>query len=88
MLKTSLMVQVLQKSFRCICKDGKVMNLSYESQELRDLILCQVRIVDSSLLIKKIVELAIYGRSFPIGVSSPDVWCAANSQVYGMAITR
>lgn len=44
MCRTSLMVQVLQKSFRCICKDGKVMNLSYESQELRDLILCQVSI--------------------------------------------
>lgn len=42
MCRTSLMIQVLQKSFRCICKDGKVMNLSYEAQELRDLILCQV----------------------------------------------
>ncbi|XP_065209478.1 mediator of RNA polymerase II transcription subunit 17 [Planococcus citri] len=40
--RTSLMVQVLQKSFKCICKDGKVMNLSYEPQELRDLILCQI----------------------------------------------
>lgn len=40
--RTSLMVHVLQKSFRCVCKDGRVMNLSYEPQELRDLILCQV----------------------------------------------
>lgn len=44
MCRTSLMIQVLQKSFRCICKDGKVMNLSYEAQELRDLILCQVEL--------------------------------------------
>jgi mediator of RNA polymerase II transcription subunit 17 len=27
---------------KCVCRDGRVMHMSYEPQELRDLILCQI----------------------------------------------
>lgn len=42
--RTSLVVHVMKKSLKCICRDGRVMYLSYEPQELRDLIFCQVNI--------------------------------------------
>ncbi|CAG5058845.1 unnamed protein product [Parnassius apollo] len=39
--RTSLVVHVGEKTLKCICRDGKVRHLSYELQELRDLIYCQ-----------------------------------------------
>ncbi|XP_063221348.1 mediator of RNA polymerase II transcription subunit 17 isoform X1 [Bacillus rossius redtenbacheri] len=41
-LRTSLVVQVGEKSLKCVCRDGRVMHMSYEPQELRDLIFCQI----------------------------------------------
>ncbi|XP_026463580.1 mediator of RNA polymerase II transcription subunit 17-like [Ctenocephalides felis] len=40
--RTSLVVHVGEKSLKCICRDGRVMHMSYEPQELRDLIFCQI----------------------------------------------
>lgn len=40
--RTSLMIHVKERSLKAIIKDGRVMHLSYEPQELRDLILCQI----------------------------------------------
>lgn len=40
--RTSLVIHVKERSLKCICRDGRVMDLSYEPQELRDLILCQI----------------------------------------------
>uniref|UniRef100_A0A0A9WMF7 Mediator of RNA polymerase II transcription subunit 17 n=1 Tax=Lygus hesperus TaxID=30085 RepID=A0A0A9WMF7_LYGHE len=40
--RTSLVIQVGEKSLKCVCRDGKVMHMSYEPQELRDLIYCQI----------------------------------------------
>ncbi|CAB0034464.1 unnamed protein product [Trichogramma brassicae] len=40
--KTSMILHIYEKSLKCICKDGRVMNLSYEPQELRDLIMYQI----------------------------------------------
>lgn len=40
--RTSLVVHVGEKTLKCICRDGKVRHMSYELQELRDLIYCQV----------------------------------------------
>ncbi|XP_039285786.1 mediator of RNA polymerase II transcription subunit 17 isoform X1 [Nilaparvata lugens] len=40
--RTSLVVHVGQKSLKCVCRDGRVMHMSYEPQELRDLIFCQI----------------------------------------------
>uniref|UniRef100_A0A8D8YLW0 Mediator of RNA polymerase II transcription subunit 17 n=2 Tax=Cacopsylla melanoneura TaxID=428564 RepID=A0A8D8YLW0_9HEMI len=40
--RTSLVIHVSSKSLKCVCRDGRVMKLSYEPQELRDLIFCQI----------------------------------------------
>ena len=40
--RTVLVVHVGEKTLKCICRDGRVLHMSYEPQELRDLILCQV----------------------------------------------
>ncbi|XP_073971196.1 mediator complex subunit 17 [Rhodnius prolixus] len=40
--RTSLVIQVNEKSLKCVCRDGRVMHMSYEGQELRDLIFCQI----------------------------------------------
>lgn len=40
--KTQLVIHVGEKMQRVICKDGRVLNFSYEPQELRDFILCQL----------------------------------------------
>lgn len=37
--RTPLVLQVRERGLRCVCRDGKVMVLSYEPQELRDLLL-------------------------------------------------
>merc|ERR1719186_7537 len=41
-IKTQLVIHVGEKMLRVICKDGRVLNFSYEPQELRDFILCQI----------------------------------------------
>ncbi|XP_059476360.1 mediator of RNA polymerase II transcription subunit 17 [Neocloeon triangulifer] len=40
--RTSLLLRVGEKAIKCITRDGRVVHMSYESQELRDFILCQV----------------------------------------------
>lgn len=40
--RTALIVHVKEKTLKCICRDGRVLHMSYEPQELRDLILCQI----------------------------------------------
>lgn len=40
--RTPLIIHVGEKSLKCICRDGKVMHMSYEPQELRDLIFCHI----------------------------------------------
>ncbi|XP_014244593.1 mediator of RNA polymerase II transcription subunit 17 [Cimex lectularius] len=40
--RTSLVIQVNEKSLKCVCRDGRVIHMSYETQELRDLIYCQI----------------------------------------------
>lgn len=40
--RTSLLIQVKERSLTCIGREGRVMQMSYEPQELRDLILCQI----------------------------------------------
>ncbi|KAL1381304.1 hypothetical protein pipiens_013571 [Culex pipiens pipiens] len=41
-LRTSLVIHVKERSLKCICRDGRIMHMSYEMQELRDLIYCQI----------------------------------------------
>ncbi|KAA0192381.1 hypothetical protein HAZT_HAZT002409 [Hyalella azteca] len=41
-IRTTLVVQVFERSLRCVCRDGRVMTLSFEPQELLNLLRCQV----------------------------------------------
>lgn len=40
--RSSLVLHVGEKSLKCVCRDGRVMHMSYEPQELRDLIFCHI----------------------------------------------
>lgn len=40
--RSTLSIHVKERSLKCITRDGRVMLMSYEPQELRDLILCQI----------------------------------------------
>jgi mediator of RNA polymerase II transcription subunit 17 len=40
--RTSLLLHVADKSLKCITRDGRVVQMSYEMQELRDFMYCQV----------------------------------------------
>ncbi|CAL8111497.1 unnamed protein product [Orchesella dallaii] len=42
--RTQLVIHIKEKSLKAILKDGKAINLSYEPQELKDLLLCQIAI--------------------------------------------
>jgi len=57
--RTSMVVHVGEKSLKCVCRDGRVMHMSYEPQELRDLIFCQVSFFCLSIFVPiryKIIE--------------------------------
>ncbi|KAF2358449.1 Mediator complex subunit Med17 [Trinorchestia longiramus] len=41
-IRTTLVVHVYERSLRCVCRDGRVMTLSFEPQELLNLLRCQV----------------------------------------------
>ncbi|XP_076044379.1 mediator complex subunit 17 isoform X2 [Oratosquilla oratoria] len=40
--RTTLVIHVYERSLKCICRDGRVMTMSFEPQELRNLIFCQI----------------------------------------------
>lgn len=87
--RTSLVIHVKERSLKCICRDGRVMKLSYEPQELRDLILCQI----NSHQISCLVSLARYmawtvlsnsnhlgiGKVEPLGNASSCLLASPNS---------
>ncbi|XP_071537710.1 mediator of RNA polymerase II transcription subunit 17 [Panulirus ornatus] len=41
-LRTRLVIHIFERTLKCICRDGKIMTMSFEPQELRNLILCQI----------------------------------------------
>jgi len=40
--RTHLLIHIMEKTLKCILKDGKAIHLSYELEELKDVILTQV----------------------------------------------
>jgi hypothetical protein len=54
--RTSLLLHVADKSLKCITRDGRVVQMSYEMQELRDFMYCQVifYLSYSNLLLSKL----------------------------------
>jgi mediator of RNA polymerase II transcription subunit 17 len=41
-IRTQLMIQISEKNLKVISKDGKVVTISHEPQELRDFLLSQI----------------------------------------------
>lgn len=88
--RTSLMIHVYERSLKVICRDGRVMYLSYEPQELRDLILCQINSHQISCLISlarcmawQVVSNSNHlgvGKVEPLGNASSCLLASPNSE--------
>lgn len=70
--RSSLLIHVKERSLKAICRDGRVMNMSYEPQELRDLILCQISHHQISGLqsLSKCMAWQILSNSNNLGIGS------------------
>lgn len=68
--RTSLVIHVKERSLKCICRDGRVMRLSYEPQELRDLILCQINShqIGSLVNLAKCMAWTVLSNSNHLGI--------------------
>ncbi|KRT83710.1 hypothetical protein AMK59_4609 [Oryctes borbonicus] len=79
--RTPLVIHIGEKTLKCICRDGKVMHMSYEPQELRDLIFChinqhQILAVQS---LAKIMGWQFLANSLHLGIGSVELLGNASS---------
>lgn len=51
-VRTPILIHVMERSLKCVCRDGRVMHLSYEPQELRDIILYHINQHQISALVQ------------------------------------
>lgn len=81
--RTSVVIHVKERSLKCICRDGKVMHLSYEPQELRDLILCQINQhqITGLQCVAKCMAWQILSNSTHLGIGSVEPLGNASSCV-------
>lgn len=72
MHRTALLIHVKDRTLKCIGRDGRVMHLSYEPQELRDLILCQINQhqITSLLSLAKCLAWQVLSNSNHLGIGS------------------
>jgi mediator of RNA polymerase II transcription subunit 17 len=70
--RTPLVIHVKEKSLKCILKDGKAIHLSYEPQELRDIILSQIAIHQVMALqsLSKCMGWSVLSSSAHLGVGT------------------
>ncbi|XP_063699242.1 mediator of RNA polymerase II transcription subunit 17 [Culicoides brevitarsis] len=70
--RSNLLIHVKERSLKAICKDGRVMNMSYEPQELRDLILCQIshHQIAGLQILAKCMAWQILSNSSNLGIGS------------------
>ncbi|XP_055595280.1 mediator of RNA polymerase II transcription subunit 17-like [Uranotaenia lowii] len=82
-LRTSLVIHVKERSLKCICRDGRIMHMSYEMQELRDLILTQISQHQIVCLqnLAKCMAWQILSNSSNLGIGSVEPLGNANSCV-------
>lgn len=96
--RTPLVVHIGMKSLKAICRDGRVFNMSYESQELRFLLLNQVsqHQVNAVQQLSKTMGWKILsinncvgvGPVEPIGVASSIVVASPNGDKYAIRINK
>lgn len=79
--RTPLVIHVGEKSLKCICRDGKVMNMSYEPQELRDLIFCHINQhqILAVQALAKTMGWQYLGNSNHLGTGAVEPWGNASS---------
>lgn len=70
--RTTLSIHVKERSLKCITRDGRVMHMSYEPQELRDLILCQINNhqISGLQLVAKCMAWQTLSNSNHLGIGS------------------
>lgn len=85
-LRSLLVVHVGEKSLNCVCRDGRVMHMSYEPQELRDLIFCQVILFFFLFFFVRLWENLVKCIVFLSDKPTPDIGCTSTCQVHGLAI--
>lgn len=70
--RTSLLIHVKERSLKCISRDGRVSLLSYEPQELRDLILCNINQhqINGLQAVAKCMAWQILSNSNHLGIGS------------------
>lgn len=68
--RTTLSIHVKERSLKCITRDGRVMLMSYEPQELRDLILCQINMhqISGLQLVAKCMAWQTLSNSNHLGI--------------------
>lgn len=81
--RTSLLIHVKERSLKCVSRDGRVMHMSYEPQELRDLILCQINQHQISALqtVAKCMAWQTLSNSNHLGIGSVEPLGNASSCV-------
>lgn len=81
--RTSLLIHVKERSLKCISRDGCVMHMSYEPQELRDLILCQINQhqIQALQLVAKCMAWQTLSSSNNLGIGSVEPLGNASSCV-------
>jgi mediator of RNA polymerase II transcription subunit 17 len=81
--RTSLVIHVKERSLKCVCRDGRVMIMSYEPQELRDLILCQISQHQCNALhnLAKCMAWQILSNSNHLGIGSVEPLGNASSVI-------
>lgn len=81
--RTSLLIHVKERSLKCISRDGCVMYLSYEPQELRDLIFCQINHhqIQALQIVAKCMAWQTLSSSNHLGVGSVEPLGNASSCV-------
>lgn len=70
--RTPLVIHVEEKSLKAICRDGRTMALSYEAQELRYLLMCQVsqHQVNAAQALAKLMGWKVLSTCNHIGIGS------------------
>ncbi|KAL0267365.1 UNVERIFIED_CONTAM: hypothetical protein PYX00_009654 [Menopon gallinae] len=79
--RTSLVVHIAEKALKCVCRDGRVMHMSYEPQELRDLLYCQIyqHQITAAQALAKCMGWQILANSSHLGLGSVELLGNASS---------
>uniref|UniRef100_A0A1B6HAW6 Mediator of RNA polymerase II transcription subunit 17 n=4 Tax=Homalodisca TaxID=139475 RepID=A0A1B6HAW6_9HEMI len=86
--RTSLVVHIGEKSLKCVGRDGRVVHMSYETQELRDLIYCQIyqHQITGVQALAKCMGWQFLANSFHLGIGAVEMLGNASSCILASPI--